>query len=286
VHLTTGALLHTTCAILLFFLLSRCGLPRTAASLSAGLFVLNPGALESAASLSTLPLLLSTFFALAALLTFLKTQDDPRWRWRILLNLFLISSLLSFEGAVVIPLLICIFSVITAKAQRHESASVLSLPLALLLVWVVFWAPRITPIQAGTSFESAAQSLISGAANCLHGIRNPAMLALYAFVFGSFLWHSAGRRFALACFGLFVTAYLPFLVFQSLAGKFAYLASAAAMTFLAAAIFDLSRQYRKFAITMAVAFLLLFAAGSHKIGKEVHARDGHAQVLDFSGQSR
>lgn len=260
-----NTVLHIACAILLTLVCERGGVPRSAAALAGILFLINPVAHESVLWISGRPVLLSAFFALASVLAFLKTRDDRRRRWSILLNVLIALGLLSYEGAVAIPLLVCLLSVLTADEERQESGSVLSGPLALLAAYIIYWnlffSGKIMRFPVESSFQGALRSLFAAATHSFHGICRPALLPLYALVIGSFLRYRAGWRFALACLALFVTAYLPFFIVRGFADRFAYLSSAAAMTLLAAALFSLRQRSRRLGAALTIGVVAFFAIG-------------------------
>jgi hypothetical protein len=204
-HLTNTAL-HTADALLVGLLARLCQVSAVGAFLASIIFLLNPTGHESVIWIAGRPVILSTFFVLISTCSFLRgMQSRNPYVWWAAMYASFIASLLIYEGAVVLPLLVGFLFWRLPKTHPHRGKVHLGILLFVLVAyagaWNWFFGFHITRFPVESSVWSAAGSLGKGIIRTLHGSLRPIVTPVYVGILAAVLQQPKGRKLTLLSLG-------------------------------------------------------------------------------------
>jgi hypothetical protein len=182
-----------------------------------------------------------------------------------------VASLLSYEGAVVVPVLAAFLLVLSSECRTRRNVLNVAGLFAILFVYVIGWNLlfrfHIQRFPVETSLLGGASSFGHAITHSLHGCLRPVMLPVYALILTSCLLRRDGRRLALISAAWFLIGYLPFFLVKGFADRFAYLSSVGTAILLGFGIYSLTNtRFRHVAPMVAAGFLVFYAVGmQHRI---------------------
>ncbi len=226
-HVTNTAA-HIASSLLLGLLAIRLGFSVQVSILSVCLFLVSPVTHESFVWISGRPVVACGAIVLASAWAFVKSESGSIIWYSISVAFFCLA-LLFYEGAVVLPFLLCIM-IFRLPASHRRRRWLLAAPFfALLLVYIVFWEFffhwRITRFPVETSSVGMLHSLWWMFRSVFFG----STYLVPSIVYLLLLILLAARRPLLtgSLILAMICAFLPFLLVQGFADRFAYLSAAA-----------------------------------------------------------
>jgi len=269
-HLT-NTVLHTVNALLIGTMVVLIGGSLPVAILASIIFLLNPIAHESVIWISGRPAVLGSLFVLSAchfLLRAARKQGKAFWPW-VAGYVSFVLGLFTYEIAVVTPFLAVLVIQIgggtDAKNRRHF-VLLFILTAVYILLWNWFFDFRITRFPVESSASGAVSSFARALTHSMHGSLRLRIAWFYVLLLALLVGRKSGRKLMLLALMWFFFAYLPFLIVQGYADRFAYLASAATAVVLAAALHDLLKRSLPAGVVAATLLLAFQATGmQHRI---------------------
>jgi hypothetical protein len=270
-HLTNTAL-HTADALLVGLLARLCQVSAAGAFLASVIFLLNPVAHESVIWIAGRPVILSAFFVLTSTCSFLRAMQSRNPHvWWAAMYAGSIASLLTYEGSVVLPLLVGFLFLRLPKPHPYRCKVHLGILLFVLLAyagaWNWFFGFHITRFPVESSMWGAAGSLGEGLIRTLHGSLRPMVAPVYVGILAAVLQQPKGRKLAQLSLGWFFVSYLPFFIVRGYADRFAYLSSAGTALVLASGIVTLYHsKFKALGLLLAIGLPAFYAIGmQHRI---------------------
>ena len=230
--------------------------------LAALLFVAAPLGSDNIIWISGRTGLLCLIFILLAMLCWLRGFDDPRW-W-ILTGALYVSGMMTYEPALILPLLLTCLSPILWERKVALRAQVISIA-ALSAVGTAFWLLRSRLIgMAGTDVDPFYDSLskaikansgsVADAFTATWGISGVCVLSVALFLA---LLRGKTRWTAIGLLLMAVVFYVPFLMVRGVAPRFLFMAQAP-LCLLVTLPLRTSRGLLRYALLVATAGLILF----------------------------
>jgi hypothetical protein len=263
-HLT-NTLIHAANAVLGAMIFGAITGGRAKPFLTAICFAINPVTHESVLWISGRPVLLGAFFGLSAIwLSIGATEAKDSGRWWTLMHLSFWASLLSYEGAVIIPCLVLLVSLSRPRDRRVPRKQIIALLLTAavyVVAWNVLFGFRITRFAVEHSPVNMLKNLVTAAGHVLHGSSRLAVALVYAiFAVVLFTWRG-NLRIVLAALAWFVIAYLPYLIVHGYADRFSYLSAVGIAAALGLAVIRLSAINKLAGAACGAAVLSVLAIG-------------------------
>ena len=267
----TNTVLHTVNALLIGMTVVLVGAPLTVALLASFIFLINPVAHESVIWISGRPALLGSFFVLSTCHFLLRAslkQNKAFWLWAAGYLSF-VTGLVTYEAVVVTPLLVVLVLKIAGRtdAKNRRHFVILCIVSAVyILLWNWFFDFRITRFPVESSASGAVASFARASVHTIHGSLRPRIAWLYVALLALLILQKSGRKLMLIALTWFFCAYLPFLIVQGYADRFAYLSSAAMAVVLAAALHEVLCRSLPAGILASTLLLGFYATGmQHRI---------------------
>lgn len=127
-------LLHICTTIGVYLIAERFYKNKLPAFMSAAFFAIHPVLAVNVLWLSTLPVNLSTFFLVYAVLLFINFRESKKFLYYVFSLLCIILALLSYEGSFSFFLTLLLIDVIFYKYEMHKRTLILYLPFALMVL--------------------------------------------------------------------------------------------------------------------------------------------------------
>ena len=262
-----NTLLHAANALLAAAVVRRMSPVPYSPLVMASIFLVNPVSHESVLWISGRPVILSAFFGLLAIWASARAVESRgAFLWWGLVYTSFLASLLTYEGAVTVPLLLLlVHSQRTAgnglRQVRGHMLSVSVLTAAYLIGWNLFFHFTITRFPVEHSASDAAYNLAKALGHSFHGSSRVAVAMVYLFVTFGLVIRRGGRRLLVIAFVWFMIAYLPFFMVRGYADRFSYLSSAAVAFVLAGAVKSIPVNRRVVEWSAAVLVVGILAIG-------------------------
>jgi hypothetical protein len=265
-HLVNTAL-HGINALLAALIFRYLGLQATAVLLTACIFVLNPVTHESVLWIAGRPVILSTAFVLFSIWASLRAvTSNSAVLWWIAAYLSFIASLLTYEGAVVLPALLLVAHCARIPREgvahwRMHAFGLFLLVISYLVAWNLFFHFKITRFPVENSPLRGMLEIWTAMRHSLHGSSRTLPAALYGVLLVTLIRTKTGRRLFLVAGLWFLCAYLPFFIVHGYADRFAYLSSAASSAILGSAVVSVYSRWKAFGGVTGIALVVFFAFG-------------------------
>jgi hypothetical protein len=261
-----NTVLHGINALLVALIFRYLGLQATALLLTACIFVLNPITHESVLWIAGRPVILSAAFVLFSIWASLRAvTSNSAVLWWLAAYLSFIASLLTYEGAVVMPVLLLVAHCARIPERvapwRMHVLGLFLLVISYLIAWNLFFHFKITRFPVESSPVRGLLEIWTAMRHSLHGSSRTPAAALYGILLVTLIRTKAGRRFFLVAGLWFLCAYLPFFAVHGYADRFAYLSSAASSAILGFAVVSVYSRWKVFGGVTGIALVVFFAFG-------------------------
>ncbi len=223
--------------------------------------------------------LLASAFLMASIVCLLRREAYPKWAWLLngLVYVLLLACMLSYDGMVVAPIIVCLISMLFFRTTRLSLSYLLLIP---LYVWLRMSAGALAPsgdygYKSSTFVLNATANTIGYAASALFGpgvvewFGNVRMImkshvkefaigsVIVVFVLGIYAWIRRSRaqshKTALVWLGCFVVALAAYSPLGGMAERYAYIPSIFLVLALVSLAYDMWTHTKGIWLKIAIA---------------------------------